>query len=53
MVGVVKKVGKSRNVHPKVGKSSNFYNSVSLFCILISLTMLFSFVNFEADHLLF
>ena len=64
VVGEVKKVGKSRNFHPKVGKSRNFSvfkvgksrNFISVFVTSLytgTSYMLVSFVDFEANHLIF
>ena len=64
VVGEVKKVGKSRNFHPKVGKSRNFSvfkvgksrNFISVFVTSLytgTSYMLVSFVDFEANYLIF
>ena len=64
VVGEVKKVGKSRNFHPKVGKSMNFSvfkvgksrNFISVFVTSLhtgTSYMFVSFVDFEANHLFF
>ena len=58
VVGEVKKVGKSRNFHPKVGKSENFLvfkvGILSVFLITFLYTgtynMLVSFVHFKANY---
>ena len=64
MVGEVKKVGKSRNFHLKVGKSRIFSvfkvgksrNFISVFITSLhtgTSNMLVSFVDFETNHLFF
>ena len=58
VVGEVKKVGKSRNFQPKLGKSRTFStfkvgksrNFISLFIIVLS-NMVVPVVVFEANHL--